>query len=191
MSAFAEARAARLPDAFVRALTVGGPPPTHLPRPIEVHAHDAPRYVSDMLAWVHQALANERELVAALLAHLAAAAPPAAAPPVARRPGEPHAGLDLSVDLRTSSWLVLRDARGALPQPVVDALVRRIVERNVAGCCRPLKARVQQTLSALGDAPTLLRLYYILQFYYATMTHTIGPHAALCATLVEYVRRSP
>lgn len=37
---------------FISALTRGG----HggLPRPIEVHAHDPLRYVSDMLAWLHQ-----------------------------------------------------------------------------------------------------------------------------------------
>ena len=37
---------------FVDALTVGGPGGT--PRPIELHAHDPPRYVGDMLAWLHQ-----------------------------------------------------------------------------------------------------------------------------------------
>ncbi len=31
-----------------------------------MHAHDARRYVGDMLAWVHQALANERELLVGL-----------------------------------------------------------------------------------------------------------------------------
>lgn len=36
------------------------------PRPIEMHAHDARRYIGDMLAWVHQSLANERELLTGL-----------------------------------------------------------------------------------------------------------------------------
>lgn len=31
-----------------------------------MHAHDARRYIGDMLAWVHQALANERELLTGL-----------------------------------------------------------------------------------------------------------------------------
>jgi hypothetical protein len=38
-----------------------------MPRPIELHAHDPLRYVGDMLAWVHQSLAGERELAEALL----------------------------------------------------------------------------------------------------------------------------
>uniref|UniRef100_A0A0R0LBB8 Conserved oligomeric Golgi complex subunit 6 n=1 Tax=Glycine max TaxID=3847 RepID=A0A0R0LBB8_SOYBN len=50
---------------FISALTRGGP--GGLPRPIEVHAHDPLRYVGDMLGWLHQALASERELVAVLL----------------------------------------------------------------------------------------------------------------------------
>jgi len=49
---------------FMTALTMGGP--NGMPRPIEIHAHDEYRYVSDMAAWVHQALAFESELIHAL-----------------------------------------------------------------------------------------------------------------------------
>jgi len=52
--------------AFIKALTQGGP--NGHPRPIEIHAHDHYRYVSDMAAWIHQALASETELISALLA---------------------------------------------------------------------------------------------------------------------------
>ncbi|TFY57091.1 hypothetical protein EVJ58_g7236 [Rhodofomes roseus] len=50
--------------AFTNALTRGGP--GGLPRPIEMHAHDPLRYVGDMLAWVHQAIAAEREFLESL-----------------------------------------------------------------------------------------------------------------------------
>eukprot|EP00618_Florenciella_parvula_P032517 CAMPEP_0119486988 /NCGR_PEP_ID=MMETSP1344-20130328/13211_1 /TAXON_ID=236787 /ORGANISM="Florenciella parvula, Strain CCMP2471" /LENGTH=355 /DNA_ID=CAMNT_0007521799 /DNA_START=59 /DNA_END=1123 /DNA_ORIENTATION=+ len=46
---------------FVAALTVGGVGGT--PRPIELQAHDPVRYVGDMVAWVHQAVASEKELL--------------------------------------------------------------------------------------------------------------------------------
>ena len=46
------------------ALTRGGP--GGLPRPIELHAHDPLRYAGDMLAWVHQAIAAEREFLECL-----------------------------------------------------------------------------------------------------------------------------
>jgi hypothetical protein len=48
-------------SAFVIALTRGGP--SGFPRPIELHAHDPIRYLGDILAWVHQTIAAEREFV--------------------------------------------------------------------------------------------------------------------------------
>lgn len=59
-----QTRQATLLNSFTIALTRGG----HggLPRPIELHAHDPLRYVGDMLAWVHQAIAAEREFLEGL-----------------------------------------------------------------------------------------------------------------------------
>ena len=59
-----EVRQNALMNSFIDALTRGGP--GGLPRPIEMHAHDPTRYVGDMLAWVHQAMAGERELLEGL-----------------------------------------------------------------------------------------------------------------------------
>ncbi|RMX56873.1 hypothetical protein pdam_00006294 [Pocillopora damicornis] len=41
--------------------------PGGTPRPIELHSHDPVRYVGDMLAWLHQAIASEKELLHSLL----------------------------------------------------------------------------------------------------------------------------
>ncbi|KAJ2656435.1 Golgi transport complex subunit 6 [Coemansia sp. RSA 1199] len=57
----ASARCDALHRAFLAALVRGGPNGT--PRPIEAHAGDPQRFVGDMLAWVHQACASERELL--------------------------------------------------------------------------------------------------------------------------------
>lgn len=59
-----ETRQATLLSSFIAALTRGGP--SGLPRPIELHAHDPLRYVGDMLAWVNQAIAAEREFLESL-----------------------------------------------------------------------------------------------------------------------------
>ncbi|CAG8548311.1 1902_t:CDS:2 [Acaulospora colombiana] len=48
----------------MEALTRGGPGGT--PRPIEMLAHDPLRYVGDMLAWVHQNVASEKEYLEGL-----------------------------------------------------------------------------------------------------------------------------
>lgn len=50
--------------AFQEALSVGGP--GGFPRPIEFFAHDAVRYVGDMVAWVHQTTVSEREMLEGL-----------------------------------------------------------------------------------------------------------------------------
>ncbi|TRY59115.1 hypothetical protein DNTS_009558, partial [Danionella cerebrum] len=62
---FGTARRSAVVRGFIDALTRGGPVGT--PRPIEMHSHDPMRYVGDMLAWLHQATASEREHLEALL----------------------------------------------------------------------------------------------------------------------------
>ncbi|TCD67043.1 Golgi transport complex subunit 6 [Steccherinum ochraceum] len=59
-----QTRQSTLLSSFTDALTRGGP--NGLPRPIELHAHDPLRYVGDMLAWVHQTIAGEREFLEGL-----------------------------------------------------------------------------------------------------------------------------
>ncbi|KIM47009.1 hypothetical protein M413DRAFT_63561 [Hebeloma cylindrosporum] len=59
-----DTRQATTLSSFITALTRGGP--SGYPRPIELHAHDPLRYVGDMLAWVHQSIAAEREFLESL-----------------------------------------------------------------------------------------------------------------------------
>ncbi|XP_044300161.1 conserved oligomeric Golgi complex subunit 6 isoform X1 [Varanus komodoensis] len=67
---FGTARRSAVVRGFIDALTRGGPGGT--PRPIEMHSHDPLRYVGDMLAWLHQATASEKEHLEALLKHITA-----------------------------------------------------------------------------------------------------------------------
>ncbi|XP_051521056.1 conserved oligomeric Golgi complex subunit 6 isoform X2 [Myxocyprinus asiaticus] len=62
---FGTARRSAVVRGFIDALTRGGPSGT--PRPIEMHSHDPVRYAGDMLAWLHQATASEKEHLEALL----------------------------------------------------------------------------------------------------------------------------
>lgn len=61
LSILGSTRSTSILNLFLDALTRGGP--SGLPRPIELHAHDPIRYVGDMLAWIHQAMATEREFL--------------------------------------------------------------------------------------------------------------------------------
>jgi conserved oligomeric Golgi complex subunit 6 len=64
LTSLSQTRQNTLQTSFLNALTRGGP--SGLPRPIELHAHDPMRYIGDMLAWVHQAIAAEREFLESL-----------------------------------------------------------------------------------------------------------------------------
>ncbi|KAH0586671.1 Conserved oligomeric Golgi complex subunit 6 [Termitomyces sp. J132] len=64
LSILSQTRQTTLMSSFTTALTRGGP--SGLPRPIELHAHDPLRYIGDIFAWVHQAVAAERELLETL-----------------------------------------------------------------------------------------------------------------------------
>jgi hypothetical protein len=60
----ASLRKSAMMSGFLEALTRGGP--DGFSRPIEFHAHDPLRYIGDMLAWIHQACASERDMLLAL-----------------------------------------------------------------------------------------------------------------------------
>ncbi|KIY63425.1 oligomeric complex COG6 [Cylindrobasidium torrendii FP15055 ss-10] len=64
LATLSQTRQAMTLSAFTAALTRGGP--SGFPRPIELHAHDPIRYIGDQLAWVHQAIAAEREFLDSL-----------------------------------------------------------------------------------------------------------------------------
>jgi hypothetical protein len=67
LTVLAQTRQAATLSSFTSALTTGSATGRAGARPIELHAHDALRYIGDMLAWVHQAIAAEREFLEALL----------------------------------------------------------------------------------------------------------------------------
>ncbi|KAF8470455.1 oligomeric complex COG6 [Russula ochroleuca] len=68
LTVLAQTRQTTLLSSFTSALTTGNRTGgIGARRPIDLHAHDALRYIGDMLAWVHQAIAAEREFLEALL----------------------------------------------------------------------------------------------------------------------------
>jgi conserved oligomeric Golgi complex subunit 6 len=68
LTVLAQTRQTTLLSSFTSALTTGNRTGgAGARRPIDLHAHDALRYIGDMLAWVHQAIAAEREFLEALL----------------------------------------------------------------------------------------------------------------------------
>ncbi|KAK9120463.1 hypothetical protein Syun_018080 [Stephania yunnanensis] len=142
---------------FISALTRGGP--GGLPRPIEVHAHDPLRYVGDMLGWLHQALASERELVLSLL--------------------DPDAATDTGPIASRFSNNVESDSSK------LESNVTFVLDRIFEGVCRPFKARVEQVLHSQSQ-PNLIVSYKLsntLEFYSHTISELLGRETALSNTL--------
>ncbi|KMS97540.1 hypothetical protein BVRB_5g126010 [Beta vulgaris subsp. vulgaris] len=140
---------------FISALTRGGP--GGLPRPIEVHAHDPLRYVGDMLAWLHQALASERELVHALL--------------------DPDADMDSGPTARQLS------NNSESERGKIEADLTFVLDRIFEGVCRPFKVRVEQVLQSQPSLLVSYKLSNQLEFYSYTISDLIGSETVLCQTL--------
>ncbi|KAH7835466.1 hypothetical protein Vadar_026331 [Vaccinium darrowii] len=140
---------------FISALTRGGP--GGLPRPIEVHAHDPLRYVGDMLGWLHQALASERELVLVLL--------------------DPDAVVDTGPTARRFSNAF--ESNSGKTETDLMFVLDRIFE----GVCRPFKVRVEQVLQSQPSIMISYKLTNNLKFYSYTISDLLGRETALCNTL--------
>ncbi|WMV43171.1 hypothetical protein MTR67_036556 [Solanum verrucosum] len=140
---------------FISALTRGGP--GGLPRPIEVHAHDPLRYVGDMLGWLHQALASERELVLALL--------------------DPDAS-----DTRPTSHNYSKRVDSESEKTESDLTF--VLDRIFEGVCRPFKVRVEQVLHSQPNLIISYKLSNTLEFYFYTISDLLGIETSLCNTLL-------
>ncbi|KAF9429672.1 Golgi transport complex subunit 6 [Podila epigama] len=144
--------------AFVDALTRGGPGGT--PRPIELHAHDPLRYIGDMLAWLHQTVASEREFLESLL--------------------------DGERQIKRSGHVPKDSPLRLVEDKVSDAdIIASLLDKNLEGTTRPLKSRVEQVLVSQGNALVAFKILNLIKFYSSTIDRAIGPEAALAVTLRE------
>lgn len=140
---------------FISALTRGGP--GGMPRPIEVHAHDPLRYVGDMLGWLHQALASERELVFVLL--------------------DPDAVVETGPTARRFS------TRSETDSGKTELDLTFVLDRIFEGVCRPFKVRVEQVLQSQPNLIISYKLSNTLEFYSYTISDLLGRETALCETV--------
>jgi hypothetical protein len=130
LKSLATSRSQQLSSSFQRALTIGGPAPTFLPRPIELHAHDPIRYVGDMLAWVHQSVASEREFLTGLFSRLASERDQESG----RRVGQRRRGLEGSIDWTKTKEGMLGTA---------EIWTREVLDKILEGCDRLLKVNLR------------------------------------------------
>lgn len=151
-------RSSSILNLFLEALTRGGP--TGLPRPIELHAHDPIRYIGDMLAWVHQTMAGEREYLESLFS--------------------------IKEDGRwVGSVRVWNQAGSSEDSKGDETRLRNLLDKDLEGCGRPLQIRVQQTIKSQEGSIMAYRIATLIHFYKITMERTIGTEALMSSVLSE------
>ncbi|KAJ2912469.1 hypothetical protein MD484_g7951, partial [Candolleomyces efflorescens] len=162
LTLLSQTRQTSLQTSFLTALTRGGP--SGLPRPIELHAHDPLRYVGDMLAWVHQAIAAEREFLESLFG--------------------------VKGDGRMVGSVRSFAARKGGEAEEVEEWIQELMDLAVVKLCVPLKNRVLQTVRSQESSIVSYKVANLLQFYLVTMSRTVGPEAVLTRTLREITQVS-
>lgn len=123
-------RRSQLVQKFVVALTQGGPS-GQVFRAMDLHAHDSVRYVGDMLAWMHQAVASEEEFLEAVF-------------------GEPSSrGRGVRKEDSEKSDAVLSNSSSTTPTADKELLglsVQELLARCLQGLGRPLRVRIIQVI---------------------------------------------
>lgn len=156
---------------FLAALTKGGA--GGYPRPIELHAHEPTRYVGDMLAWIHQATAGEREFLDGIFEVTDR-----------RMMGSVRV---FEKDKEEEEYIrELLDANlEKLCSPLRVSLCKLFVYWTLTNTFT--KVRVQQTVKSQEGSITSYKITNLLQFYQTTMKRTIGDDALMSQTLRECV----
>ncbi len=176
-----KSRRATVLNNFLCALTQGGP--NGMPRPIELSAGEPLRYVGDMASWLHQALANEAEMLRQVLGEAAdiEEGTPKNSPRVA----------DGRVDAKVAIAVGETDSEGTASSDVQAAtgageggtgLWQRVLGSAFQSVCRPFKLRVEQALTSSSDGVLSYQLANLLAFYAETVEQML-PGSELAATM--------
>lgn len=160
---FSEARERILSEAFHLALTGAAASDMDEPsiKPIDLAAHDALRYVGDMLAWIHTAAVSEREALEVLF--------------VAE-------GEELATGLKTGKdaeiWRLVADDDFGGDFDAIKAL-NELVDKDMFGTVRLLRQRVEQVIQTTEETILVYKLATLLNFYSITFDKLLGPSSNL------------
>ena len=155
-------RRTQLVQRFVIALTQGGPS-GQVFRAMDVHAHDALRYVGDMLAWMHQAVASEEEFLESVF-------------------GDGHDEgkvRNLADDANTEHETEGNDDENAEAGFTIQDLLARCLQ----GLGRPLRVRIMQSLETRAGIEVLYALTDLLSFYEKTFSSIVKKENAVHSTI--------
>jgi len=176
MDEIAQIRREAIVKSFIDALTVGGP--EGIPRPIEFFAHDPLRYVGDMLAWIHQTLASEREMLQSLF-------------DVRGKKFENGETLTTSAPGTENDQDFYDDAEKIFSIVPDNKTIIELLNKILEGACRPLQVRIEQIFKTSNiGVVEIYRIYSLLQFYHNTIESVIGSEAYINVTLQSLIERA-
>jgi hypothetical protein len=165
---FAEAREHVLSSSFHTALTGSSPSGVDDPsvKPIELVAHDALRYVGDMLAWAHSAAVGEREALEGLFI------------------GEgDEIAKGIQAGRENEIWrLAAEEGEDAGDFDAVKTL-NELVDRDMSGAARILRQRVEQVIQTNEETILAYKFANLLGFYKSTFSRLLSPGASLVESL--------
>jgi hypothetical protein len=123
-------------------------------------------YVSDMLAWLHQSLAGERDFFTTIIT---------SAPPSSLLDDEnPTPNSDINNDSKRTAGAAGNDtSNGSNGSPEDQqndaAAIADLLASVFEGIARPLKSRIEQALTTQPTPVIIFKLVNILDFYAATI----------------------
>ena len=122
-------------------------------RAIEANNQDCMRYVGDILAWLHQAIASEREILEMVLG---------------------AAGRD------RRSIMHQQDEENAFDY---RAMQNELIDRNFQLVMKPLQQRIDQVIVAQNDRLLSFKAAILIRFYRDTLSKVLEPNASVLTTL--------
>jgi conserved oligomeric Golgi complex subunit 6 len=174
-------RRSQLVQKFVVALTQGGPS-GQVFRAIDLHAHDAVRYVGDMLAWMHQAVASEEEFLEAVFGE-ARDGSKSSDKAGSRGKEAVSAGTAEGADKEGEGDGEVDGEGSAKQQALVGLSVTELLARCLQGLGRPLRVRITQTLESRAGLEVLYTLTDLLCFYEQTFGRLVPIENAVHSTV--------
>eukprot|EP01132_Coremiostelium_polycephalum_P009376 gene9376-11518_t len=139
---------------FITALTLGGP--NGVPRPIEINAHDPQRYLGDMLAWIHQTLASEFEILSLLLGKITIKIPLFDDNNQEQQQDNNHQNSTISHS--TSDQDISNISEQIEP-------IHKVLSSSFESVSRPLSIRVEKILQSKPGVTVIYKMVSVLDFY--------------------------
>ncbi|KAK9496130.1 oligomeric Golgi complex subunit 6, partial [Lipomyces doorenjongii] len=130
---------------------------TEGPKPIELVAYDPFRYIGDMLAWTHSETVNEKEVLELMF--------------IAEDSNLAHG---LEDGIASEPWAEQFDLKQTIGE---------LTDKNMQSICKPLKARIDQSLSGNVDSTLAYRIFNLFEFYRSIFSKYLSENSQLLNVL--------